>query len=211
MRVSSAASRVATTLAVAPALLLAAPAAASGSDGQVPYEVTAEGLTLPDGATFPDGGHVNIKYTVDGAESSAGIHFETLNDQPSGQYVGASFLPWAELIDATSYCVTWVQVSEYDQHFGEGGQQPVCTGDEPGPTPTTEPTPADPTPSAEPTPSATPGGATGAPSESPGTPTEGDAELAATGSMAGPVTAFAALLIAAGVTLVVLGRKTKRR
>ncbi|MBL0886425.1 LPXTG cell wall anchor domain-containing protein [Myceligenerans indicum] len=213
MRLLSAASRIAATLAVAPAVLFAAPAAATGgSDDPVPYEVTAEGLTLPPGTTFPDNGHVNIRYTVDGTENSAGIHFETLNDQPSGKYVGESFLPWGELIDAASYCITWVQVSEYNQHFGEGGQEPVCTTDEPEPTPdatepATGPTPSASTPSAAP---GTPGEAAVTPSASPEPSAEDGTVLAATGSTAVPVAIFAGLLVAAGAILVVLGRRARR-
>lgn len=242
MRTASAASVAATSLLLSPALVLgglalagpaAAAQAAGGSDGPVPYEVTAEGLTLPDGAAFADGGHVNVRYTADGATESAGIHFETLNDQPSGRYVGESFLPWDELIDAPSFCITWVQVAEYDEHFGEGGQQPVCTDGEPAPTstPTSTPTPAPsatstptstPTPSepaAEPSPSGTeaaasptPSGSAGntpAPSAGPTSATDEDV-LAATGSMAVPVTIFAGLLVAAGVVLLVMGRRVKR-
>jgi hypothetical protein len=213
-------------------LALAGPAAATpqgGSDAPVPYTVAPDGLTLPDGATFQDGGHVNVRYTVDGVESGTGIHFETLNDQPSGRYVGESFLPWSELIDEASYCVSWVQVSQFDEHFGEGGQEPVCTDDQAAPsatptpstsatpsvTPTTSATPGTPAP-AGPTPAdeAAPAGdapASAIPSPS-GTPTTAgdDGVLAATGSMAVPVTIFAGLLIAGGVVLVLMGRRVRR-
>lgn len=250
MRISPAASLAAAPFLLAASLAVTAPAAAAqpsgGSDGQVPYEVTAEGLTLPAGATFADGGHVNVRYTAGDSERSVGIHFETLNDQPSGAYVGKAFLPWSELVDEESFCITWVQVAQYDEHFGEGGQQPVCTDDAPAPT-------ATPTPSGTPTPSATPSGAptptdapappsteapsTEAPSnEAPaddadsaaeaspapsgpadaaatpsGAPTAADdAVLAATGSMAVPVTVFAGLLIVAGAVLLAMGRRVRQ-
>ncbi len=110
-------------------LLSATPALAGGSDSPTPYVVGADGLTLPAGTTFPDNGHVNIRYTMPGsdAELAAGVHFESLNDQPSGQFVGQSFLPWSYLIEADEYCITWVQVADFNEHFGEGGQEPVCT------------------------------------------------------------------------------------
>ncbi|MDR7384427.1 hypothetical protein [Promicromonospora iranensis] len=242
MRIPPAASVATAPLLLTAALVIGAPSAAAapsdGSDGPVPYAVTAEGLTLPDGADFADGGHVNVRYTVAGAERSAGIHFETRNEQPSGQYVGESFLPWDELIDDPSYCITWVQVAEYDEHFGEGGQKPVCTDDRPAPTATPTPTT---TPTATPTPSATPGpSATTEPAAEPAssdtatepspvpsasagsvaapsptttaatTPATDEDVLAATGSMAVPVTIFAGLLIAAGVVLLVMGRRVKQ-
>ncbi|MFC7879475.1 LPXTG cell wall anchor domain-containing protein [Isoptericola sp. NPDC057391] len=124
--------RHATVAATAAALLLisAGPAAAGGSDDEPPYRVTADGLTLPAGDAFRDGGHVNIRYTTPGAgQQGAGIHFETLNQRPSGAYVGKQFLPWSALVGAVpaGLCITWVQVEGYNEHFGEGGQEPVCT------------------------------------------------------------------------------------
>jgi hypothetical protein len=148
---------LAATAATTLVLLPVGAAVAGGSDAPVPYDVSPDGLTLPAGNTFEDHEHVNIKYTVDGVEKSAGVHFESLNDQPSGQFIGQSFLPWSYLIDDDDYCITWVQVSDFDEHFGEGGQEPVCTTDpEPEPTPEpTDPTPT-PTPFPEPEPSPLP-------------------------------------------------------
>jgi len=106
----------------------ALPASAAGSDGPIPYTVTASGLTLAAGDTFPDGGHVNIRYTDSrGAAQSASVHFESQNNQPSGAFIDTSYLPWSYLISSPSYCITWVQVSLYEEHFGEGGQAPVCS------------------------------------------------------------------------------------
>jgi hypothetical protein len=240
MRIPPAASIATAPLLLAAALVvgavIGAPSAAAappgGSDGPVPYTVTAEGLTLPNGAAFADGGHVNVRYTAAGAERSAGIHFETRNDQPSGRYVGEPFLPWGELIDDPSFCITWVQVAEYDEHFGEGDQKPVCTDDQTAPTPSAAPKPsATPTSSATATPSATtqpgtepsPSGTGVEPSPVPSasadgaatpsavaTPASDEDVLAATGSMAVPVTIFAGLLIAAGVVLLVMGRRVKQ-
>ncbi|MFE5293204.1 LPXTG cell wall anchor domain-containing protein [Isoptericola sp. NPDC056618] len=123
--------RHATVTATAAALLLisAGPAAAGGSDDEPPYQVTADGLTLPAGDAFRDGGHVNIRYTTpEAGEQGAGIHFETLNQRPSGAYVGKQFLPWSALLGEVpaELCITWVQVEGYNEHFGEGGQEPVC-------------------------------------------------------------------------------------
>lgn len=107
------------------------PASATGSDSPTPYTVDANGVTLPTGDTFPDGGHVNIKYTVNGGPvQEKGIHFESLNNQPSGQWIGKSNLPWSAFELSGQFCVTWVQVSLYNEHFGEGGQQPFCAGDD---------------------------------------------------------------------------------
>lgn len=158
--------------------IAASPALAAGSDSPIPYTVSADGLTLASGDVFPDGGHVNIRYTdAAGTAHSADVHFESLNAQPSGAFIARSYLPWSYLIAGSSYCITWVQVSLYDEHFGEGGQTPVCTTGTPTPTPTptdtSTPTPtpsttsspaptptptvtASPVPSATPSPSATP-------------------------------------------------------
>ncbi|MFE5341925.1 LPXTG cell wall anchor domain-containing protein [Isoptericola sp. NPDC056578] len=149
--------RHATVAATAAALLLisAGPAAAGGSDDEPPYQVTADGLTLPAGDAFRDGGHVNIRYTTPGAgQQGAGIHFETLNQRPSGAYVGKQFLPWSAVLGEVpaELCITWVQVEGYNEHFGEGGQEPVCTpatGSVPEPSEAPEPStpPATGTPS----------------------------------------------------------------
>ncbi|WP_425837047.1 hypothetical protein [Microbacterium sp. PA5] len=143
--------------------LLGAPAHAGGSDDPTPYTVAEDGITLPVGVTFPDGGHVNMR-TLDGA--GYGIHFEALNNQPSGVYIGTSFLPWSALgLDPATVCVAWVQMSMFNEHHGEGGQTPVGRGcaPEPTPTPTVTATPT-PTPSASETPRPTP---TGTPTATP--------------------------------------------
>lgn len=94
-----------------------------GSDGVTPYSVTAEGITLPAGCFFEDNGHVNIKTSV----GPKNIHFESRNNQPSGQWIGKSFLPWSAFGLSGDFCVSWVQMSAFNEHFGEGGQKPVCT------------------------------------------------------------------------------------
>lgn len=133
--------RTVTGATLAAALLLvmsASPALAGGSDDPTPYDVLPGGLQLPEGDTFPDHGHVNVRYTVDAVEHGAGIHFESLNGRPSGRFIGESFLPWSALVPEGDYCITWVQVGHYNEHFGEGGQEPVCTD---GSTPVTPPAP----------------------------------------------------------------------
>lgn len=117
-------------------------ASAAGSDGPTPYTVDASGVTLPAGDTYKDGGHVNIKYTVNGgAEKSKGIHFEALNNQPSGKWIGKSNIPWSAFGLSGSFCVTRVQVHGYNEHYGEGGQGPICVGPQPEPDPDPKPGP----------------------------------------------------------------------
>lgn len=124
---------------------LAAPAYAGGSDDPTPYIVSEDGIYLPAPDVFPDNGHVNIK-TTDG--KSYGLHFESRNwpdNHPKKYYIGKSFLPWTAF-DKNPFCVKWVQVSLYNEHYGEGGQSPVgpgCTKPTPTPTPTLPPLPAD--------------------------------------------------------------------
>jgi hypothetical protein len=139
---------VAMVLSMAIGGFVAAPAVAGGSDGPTPYTVTADGVTLPGGTTFPASGHVNYKATkLDGTgERSFGVHFDPNNKQPGGRFIGESFFGFTDY-PATAqygavtnsaasafpdgYCITWVQVSIYNEHFGEGGQSPVCTGTPP--------------------------------------------------------------------------------
>ena len=109
----------AVAVAIALALLPAGAAVAGGSDAPTPYVVTAEGVTLPPGETFPAHGHVN--WRTSWAQHS--IHFDPNNGQPGGKYIGQNFLPFNL---EPGECVIWVQVSLYNEHFGEGGQQPVC-------------------------------------------------------------------------------------
>jgi len=117
---------------------LSAPAFAAGSDGPTPYTVDANGVTLPSGETFKAHGHVNIKYKVGNTEYSKGIHFDPNNNQPGGAWIGKSNIPWSAFAVPANGCVTWVQVHGYNEHFGEGGQTPVCLG-----TPKPDPDPAD--------------------------------------------------------------------
>ena len=124
-----------------------------GSNGPTPYTVDANGITLPGGDVFPDNGHVNVRTAVG---KTAGVHFEgkcvnrtdaecagSRHDQ--AQFIGKGFIPWSAFgIDPAKECVVWVQISHYNQHFGEGGQDPVgkCKGSEtPKPTEPVEPCP----------------------------------------------------------------------
>lgn len=135
------------TLTLLCAALLTPTTAYAGSDSPTPYVVTADGVTLPAGTVFPAHGHVNYRTT----ERSGGVHFDPNNNQPGGAYIGAGFFPIAL---APGECLVWIQVSLYDEHFGEGGQAPVCRGVEPTPGPTHTPAPTlppKPSPTEEPT------------------------------------------------------------
>lgn len=115
-------------LAIAGLVLIGAPANATGSDGVPPYKVGVEGITLPEGDTFPAHGHVNIKYTdfEGNNERSAGIHFDPNNNHPGGQWIGESFIPWTAFGLTEGFCITWVQIHGYNQHYGEGKHKSVC-------------------------------------------------------------------------------------
>lgn len=168
--------RALSAAAIAAALVLLPTAAhAAGSDSPTPYTVTAAGLTLPAGTTFEANGHINYRVTApDGTgERSFNVHQSIPHNNvwPRAAYVGQGFYPWTDHPDFSAafpdgYCVTWVQVSLYNEHFGEGGQAPVCTdpgtpveptdptgpGEPSEPTDPTDPTePTDPTPPTEPT------------------------------------------------------------
>lgn len=156
--------RLAPATVLATALVLAGPAAAAvagGSDAPTPYTVSAAGVTLPEGRTFAAHDHVNYRATSldGGAESRFGLHLDPNNGHPGGAYIGTSTLDFRAAAERfpEGYCVTWVQVNGFDEHFGEGGQEPVCT--------TTPETPGTETPGTE-----TPGTDT---PETPGTETPG--------------------------------------
>lgn len=205
---------------------------AGGSDAPPPYTVDAAGVTLPAGHVFVDGGHVNIRTT----SGSYGIHFEALNNQPSGEWIGASFLPWSAFgLDPATVCVEWVQVAEFNEHFGEGEQPPVGAGCAPAPTPVPT-TSVSPTPSQSPVPSASPTASpapSASPTQGPQPAVEGTgptpvplpdsyatpapsvtalpvpAQLAATGSDPAPGVAIAAAFLLAGLVAFGLRRAVR--
>lgn len=142
-------------IAVAPAM-----ATPGGSDSATPYTVNHYGITLPEGDTFRDNGHVNVHTTNEG---NANMHFEskciTRTDAECkgarhdyAQFIGKNFIPWSAF-GFSKPCVKWVQISHYNQHFGEGGQSPVGSGCVVETPPVTQPTTPAPTtqPTTEPT------------------------------------------------------------
>lgn len=123
------------------AFIAPASAWAGGSDSPTPYTVDQTGITLPAGDTFRDNGHVNITSNPSGTN----LHFEgkciTRTDaecagarHDAAQFIGKSFIPWSAFGLSGEFCVSWVQISNYNEHFGEGGQAPICvTKDKPKP------------------------------------------------------------------------------
>ncbi|UJP40055.1 hypothetical protein [Cellulomonas palmilytica] len=159
----------ATALPLVTGLLLVASSTgawAGGSDDPVPYSVTVDGLTLAPGDTFANHDHVNVTYTHRGRTGSANLHIE--GTRSTGGLIGKNAVRWDTVGIPENSCITWVQVSKYNEHYGEGGQKPVCSTTcrptpnptyppqpSPSPTPTPYPTyPPRPTPT--PTPTATP-------------------------------------------------------
>lgn len=134
-------------VALAAALILSPSAALAGSDSPTPYAVTEAGITLPADTTFPDNGHVNYRTTL----RTVSHHFEakciTRTDaecagkrHDDALLIGTGFLP----IDLEpGECLIWVQVSLFDEHFGEGGQEPICPTPDPTDTPTATPEPTE--------------------------------------------------------------------
>ena len=125
-----------------------------GSDAPIPYTVDATGITLPAGYQFDDNDHINVRTNLDPSANlhAINLHLEKLNGQASGQWIGKSHIPWSAFGLSGSFCVEWVQISDINEHFGEGHQDPVCVDPTPTPEPTTEPT-TEPTmePTTEPT------------------------------------------------------------
>ena len=87
---------------------------AGGSDSPTPYTVTSTGVQLPVGDSFLANGHINWSTTK---SSTNGIHFDPNNGHPGGAYIGKTFFPIS--LDPGE-CITWVQISNYNEHFGEG-------------------------------------------------------------------------------------------
>ncbi|UJP39358.1 hypothetical protein [Cellulomonas palmilytica] len=128
-----------------------AAAARAASDDPTPYTVTTAGLTFP--TPLPAHGHINVR-TDDG--TTHGLHLDPNQGHPGASWIGATFVPWSAF-GITDGCVVWVQVSQYDEHYGEGGQPPVClTTKEPTPCPTTPSPTSSPVPTTLPTPTASP-------------------------------------------------------
>lgn len=120
------------------ALVVPAVSYAGGSDSPTPYDVTVDGVTLPEGEVFLAHGHINVR--IDGV--GYGIHFDPNNGHPGGAWIGESFIPWTAF-GIESGCIEWVQIHGFNEHFGEGGQDPVCI-DEPAPEPEPKPEPEEP-------------------------------------------------------------------
>lgn len=213
---------VITALAAAAVLALAPAAAFAGaSDDTTPYAVTVDGITLPDGDVFRDNGHVNVRTT---ANQAYNLHFEDRNwpkDHPKRAYIGASFLPWSAFgIPEGQACVMWVQMADYNEHFGEGGQTPVgpdcaapsdpedpkTTPTDPPVTPSPEPTP-EPTeePTAEPTPEPTQ-----TPAEPTPTPTPTEPLEPAGSDMRPTLIGGAAVILMAGIGTLLAATRSKR-
>lgn len=57
------------------------------------------------------------------------VNFDPNNNQPGGVYIGKSVFDFGLAAAAFpgGYCVTWVQLDNYNQHYGEGGQPPVVS------------------------------------------------------------------------------------
>lgn len=126
---------------------------AGASNDPTPYAVNANGITLPAGSTFSSGGinDGNVKY-IPLSDYTAG---QTYKNAPASWHVtninfhlegktgyglgleGASVLPFNQATSdgafrgtlpvSTGYCIVWVQVQGFNEHFGEGGQDPICT------------------------------------------------------------------------------------
>lgn len=215
-------------------VVFATAARAAGSDSPTPYTVDKTGITLPAGQTFPAHGHVNVRWT--NPDGAAGVHFDPNNGQPGGVWIGQPSIPWTAFGVPAGACVAWVQVSTFNEHFGEGGPPPMCLTEEepwtpepqPTETPTTTPAPSPtPSPTSVPTspvlPSPTVAPSPGPSGAAPATP---DAvtyrsevlavddpadELAATGANAWVIGGAAAAALILGTYLVVLRRRRGER
>lgn len=136
------------------ALVIATALFAGGSDSPPPYTLDQNGITLPAGDVFEVGDHINLK-TSEGPRS---LHLDGKGWDE--KLIGKNSVVWSAFLLQGDFCVSWVQVAGYNEHFGEGGQAPYCpnTPSTPIPTPTPEPTPipSPPVPEPQETPAPTP-------------------------------------------------------
>ncbi|MHA3948727.1 hypothetical protein [Cellulomonas bogoriensis] len=137
----------ATALSLALALAGASGAAASGggSDAPTPYRVTGTGLDLPEGAALARHGHVNVRWASIEGDGSVNVHLGGPSS-PWHDLEGATSVTWERLGLPADACIEWVQVHGFDEHFGEGGQAPVCRSVPMRPAATPAPAPAVPAP-----------------------------------------------------------------
>lgn len=136
---------------------VAGPAVALGSpgtsDGPIPYSLTTTSLTLSSGHTFNSSSPTNdgnvkyiplSQYVAGQSYTSQGSNWTVVNinfhiEQNAGfgaSMIGKSVLPFDSAasggafrgtLPSSGYCIVWVQVDGYNEHFGEGGQAPLCT------------------------------------------------------------------------------------
>ncbi|HEY4151860.1 MAG TPA: hypothetical protein VGM38_00925 [Pseudolysinimonas sp.] len=123
------------------------------SDGPIPYTLTTTSLTLSSGHTFSSSSPTNdgnvayiplAQYSVGQTYTShpsswtiTTINFHIEQNPHTGKaMIGLSTLPFDQsasdgafrgTLPSTGYCIVWVQVDGYNEHFGEGGQAPLCT------------------------------------------------------------------------------------
>ncbi|MFD2839348.1 hypothetical protein ACFSYH_02020 [Populibacterium corticicola] len=111
-------------------LALAALLHLGGSDAPTPYTVDPSGITLPAGRTFDayDVQDANIRTTTG---DTINIHFEP---GKSHALAGSTTITWTQLGLQPGDCIAWIQLHGFNEHYGEGGQEPVCI-----PTPEPEP------------------------------------------------------------------------
>lgn len=123
------------------------------SDGPIPYSLTTTSLTLSSGHTFNSSSPTNdgnvkyiplSQYVAGQSYTHQGSNWTVLSinfhiEQNAGfgaSMIGKSVLPFDTAasggalrgtLPSTGYCIVWVQVDGYNEHFGEGGQTPLCT------------------------------------------------------------------------------------
>ena len=119
-------------------LVLATPAYANTAT----FTVDEAGIHLS--KPLPDNGHINIRT----ASGSYNLHIEgkcvnRTDAECAGKVgndakmLGKKFIPWSAFygFKASNVCVSWVQVSTENYHFGEHGEAPVGCAPKPTPTP----------------------------------------------------------------------------
>ncbi len=94
----------------------------SGSDHPTPYTVDHLGITLPAGRTFDayDVQDANIRTTTG---NTINIHFE---EGRSHALAGSTTITWTQLGFQPGDCIAWIQLHSFNEHYGEGGQEPLC-------------------------------------------------------------------------------------
>ncbi len=98
------------------------------------YTIAANGVTLNGGRTWQDADHLNVRTESGTTNFHAEAKCAALPAPPecspimqaAASRIGESFIPWSDLAIDPASCISWVQFSRANYHYGESGEDPLC-------------------------------------------------------------------------------------